>query len=867
MIFRKIGNLIKGMLPQPFVRLLARSCASSACPRPSLCRRIIDFILSFFRKKSAPTRFTEEKWQEDFSKPQKSRFANETAEKYSSEIIPGSGLLLKIKSKNLFAWCQAPDSNYCDFDAECSFEFKTNAYCSGGMIFRMGNDFNYYYFLVSNKGYFRVDCVFNNNPIKLIEWTQFTLPIESAVTLRVTAWSNYFLFYINNTQVAKLNDETIGNGSITFCAQNYDTSPEAEILFTKININSIPDDVEKAYSETNEIPLEQRLVLAKSFFGNGKFLPAAVQMKSYLGGIDKEDITDEHLGFYGEILLNLGMFDDALKQFNEALEKNPAEKNYILEKANILYRLGNYEELKIFLLGKENILKDNAVYWNLRGHSMFFLGNSEAAAKFYKKAAEMDKENPLYFINLAKSYEAFGKEEKSAFAYAEASKLFFRQNNYPEAEDSAALALKKDNLASNKETAVKAKGVIAKISFSQGNLLKAEEEFKNLIETAPELCGSEIFFLYGLIRLNQGKQEQAVSLIEKACEKEEYYLYWYKLAEIFYSTGRNPGPALSKAYKLAPDDIWVNNLLGEIALRKNDTEKAEKYFGKSFSLGKESCEIIPAINYSETLIINNKVEQALAVLEAFPKDDDKEILLQKGKIYGLLGKGLASEKMYKKVITLYPKDKDVIKALASFYYNSEQYGKAEEVLAKADNLEKDSALLNIAGNIARVVGNFEAAFDAYEKSLALTYDPVVALNYIEGLCEILNFKGAKIKLNKYFGNSANAGTDANKARLERLRARIENKTEIKLTCASCHKKWSVPKDAADMDSDKKLKLIGDPDPSSPAGKCPSCSKIYCVKCATEWLKDGKFKCRECSESLKLSDKYLRYLALEAASKN
>ncbi|MCL2480768.1 MAG: tetratricopeptide repeat protein [Spirochaetaceae bacterium] len=873
MIFQKAAYLIKY-----FILNTADIIKSFALKTRDI---ITGFIFSFFHKKNNYSRFTEEIWEEDFSLPNKSRFTDSAHEKYSYEIIPQEGLLFKFKSKNLFAWCLAPDSNYSDFTAECSFEFKTDAYCSAGMIFRMGNDYNYYYFLASNKGYFRIDCVFNGKPMRLIEWTQIVSPLESVVTLRITAWDSYFLFYIDNIQVAKLNDETIGNGSITFCAQNYDTAPEAEILFKKISVNSIPDEVEKLYSDKIEIPLPQRLVLAKAFFGNGKFLPAAVQMKSYLDNINKEDITDELLGFYGEILLNLGMYEDALKYFNEALEKKPDEKNYILEKANILYQLGNYEELKVFLSNMENMFQDNPIYWNLRGHSMFYLGNNETASEFYKKATELDKENPFCFINLAKACEALGDNEKTASCYAEGSLLFFRQNNYSEAEDAASIALKKET--GNKEIEVKAKSVIAKILFSEGKYFKAEGEFKNLVEADPETCGSEMFFLYALIKLSQGKTEDAIPLIEKACEKEEYYLYWYKLAEIFYLTGKDPQGPLSKAYNLAPEDIWVNNLLGEIALQKRDSENAEKYFEKSFSLGKSSHEVIPAINYSEALIINNKTEQALDILETFPNDQDKEILLQKGRIYELLEREEDLEKVYKKAFALYPKDKDAARAMASFYFNSEQYGKAEEILVGIDDLETDNTLLNITGNIARIIGNFNAAFDAYEKSLALKYDPVVALNYIEGLCEILKYKEAKIKLDEYFNSKAAGESDmfgANNAyidnekilndrsgklqkRLERLRARISNETETKLACVSCNKEWTVPNDVAD--SDKKLTLVGDPDPSSPAGKCPTCNKIYCVKCATEWLEEGRFKCPECKENLKLSDKNLRYLALESAS--
>ncbi|MDX9799838.1 MAG: tetratricopeptide repeat protein [Spirochaetia bacterium] len=885
----------------------------------------------FLKRKNdiSPDTADGEEWKENFSIFRKSRFKNEKEKNYISEVKPGSGLQLVIKKENIFAWCKPPESIYTDFDAQCSFSFESDfSYCSGGLLFRMGNDYNYYYFLLSNRGYYRVDCVFNGNPMRLIGWTPLSFPHEKTNTLRITAWGSVFLFYINGRQVAKLNDETIGSGFITFCGQNYDRSSvpavaesrdpadpppassepvlsfpaaagtaatadspstaaslssdisikssgrrEAVLLLKKLKVTSVPADVEKAYSEIHEIADEQKLLLARSFFDRGQFLPAAVQVKSYLKNNPSEGKNGELISWFGEILVNLGMYEDALIQFEKCLEKDPQGKNYLLEKGNILYQLGRYDKLKTFLLSSDSVLEAEPLYWNLLGHSFFYLGRNTDAEIYYKKAAEIDPENPLYFLNAAKTLESSKKDEEAASYYAESSVLFFREGNYGEALSAAELALKK--VSSGSSIRMKGESVIAKISFQNNDFREAEKKFKEITTDYPDECGSEIFFLYGLIQFEKGKHKKAAQLVEKACEKESsFYLYWYKLAEIYRAASPvSAGPeksdvktadALSKAYELAPDDFLVNNLLGTIALENNNIADAEKYFETAFRVKPEYSAGSAAVNYSEALLLNGKTDKALYVLDSVPSDAD--VLLQKGKIFSESGQSAAALRQFTEARDLYPESLPAAKTLVIYYYNNEEYGKAEEIISSiADAAASDSGILNIRGNIARVRGDFDSAFSDYRKSLELDFDPVVALNYIDGLCETLDFKKASEKYEEYFGaDSSETCSGAVAERKEKLFKQIERETVKALECSICGRKWKVPKN---IKEDRRITIKGDPDPESPAGQCPSCKKIFCIRCASEWIKNGRFCCPECGENLKLSDRYLRYLASLYASKS
>ena len=198
------------------------------------------------------------KAEERFRRLKKCRFKSEAGDNYSVELHRNR-LVMELFKKNLFAWCSSSFFSVSDFTVEADFSFDTkDSYSSCGIIFRKGSEFNYYYFLVSNRGYFRVDCVFNGKPVPLIEWTPLCEKIESDVSVKVVALGGYFNFYVNSEKVSSVHDETIGQGDVTFCCQNYDETDNTVVSLKRFLVNSISTDVETAYSEETDIKPAQK---------------------------------------------------------------------------------------------------------------------------------------------------------------------------------------------------------------------------------------------------------------------------------------------------------------------------------------------------------------------------------------------------------------------------------------------------------------------------------------------------------------------------------------------------------------------------------------------------------------------------------
>jgi len=90
------------------------------------------------------------------------------------------------------------------------------------------------------------------------------------------------------------------------------------------------------------------------------------------------------------------------------------------------------------------------------------------------------------------------------------------------------------------------------------------------------------------------------------------------------------------------------------------------------------------------------------------------------------------------------------------------------------------------------------------------------------------------------------------------RARAQHETLI--SCAQCGRQWWAPKSLPPQPG---LKVRGEPPGNAPAGRCPSCGKVYCVSCASANVREMRFVCADCGENLKLSEDSLKWLLVQA----
>ncbi len=800
------------------------------------------------QNKAESDSIVEEKVEEKFTSLKKCRFSPEDRNDYQIEISKNS-LFMKLKKKNMFAWCENSFYRYEDFIAEADFSFTNpDAYSSAGLVFRKGSEFNYYYFLVSTMGYFRVDCVFNGNPLPLVDWTLLEKETGSDITVKAVGLGGYFDFYVNGNKVCSINDETVSIGGITFCSQNYSSMDESSVLLRRFYINSIPSDVETAYSDKRVISVNQKMNLVRSLYERGKFEPAAVQMESIIRNSDRKEIDSSFYSLYGEILLNLKLHNEALRCFDLCLEENGENIHFILEKGNLLYQTGRYLDLYGFLSGYEDLCRENPVYWDLKGHSSFYLGNFNEAADYYIRACSLDPEIPVYYYNAAGSLEKSGKYDEAIEYYKKALLLFYRNGDL---EDTESLISLFDSMGIKDRDA---EGIRGKLLFSENKFEEAEKIFQGLIENGD--CGSDIYYLSGLYKYRKGDIMGCLEYLKKSSQLEpECALYHFKLAEIGYLNSMESESSIEKALEYSPDDVWINNLAGLISMKNNKLEEAEKYFSKAFRINND---LKIALNYAEVLSLAGKGEEALNVLDSV--DETEEVILRKGEILVKSGQHDKAYNYLELSYTRKPDNPGIMKNLAEVCYLTDKISRCEEILYQLEAKYPDNSVYNMIGNIARLKGEYGRAESAYLRSLEIEEDPVVFLNYIEGICEKQDYFTAYDKYRYYI-----EGRELPENLLPRsvkLLERIRRETETVLSCSTCGREWTVRKNIV---MKKKVRLIGDPLPESPAGRCPSCGKIYCVECALEWISGPRFSCPDCNENLKLSDDYLRHIVSEYAA--
>jgi hypothetical protein len=110
---------------------------------------------------------------------------------------------------------------------------------SYGIIFRVVDAENLYYFCISDVGYYYAGLLENGVWTTLIDWTvTTTINVNSSNALKVVANGAQFTFYVNGSEVDTLRDGTHPSGTAGLAIELYDAGDQSIFEFDNFTIES-----------------------------------------------------------------------------------------------------------------------------------------------------------------------------------------------------------------------------------------------------------------------------------------------------------------------------------------------------------------------------------------------------------------------------------------------------------------------------------------------------------------------------------------------------------------------------------------------------------------------------------------------------
>lgn len=788
-----------------------------------------------FKKKDAPIdpdAEPQEKWESNPKNPDW-RWESESETDYAADV-DDSGVRLTLHRERLYAWAVNPLYRYRNFALKSSLCLETEGYAAGGFLFRFMDDSSFYSCLVSNRGQFRVDVVFNGSPIPLIPWTPVPGKFDpKQFELVLIARDETLTVVLDGLWAGETTDDMIDRGRLALAGQTY--SGAASVKLTCIELENREVPVEKAlehWEDTVPPAASQRQALAESLASSMRFREAAFQLSKLRAS---GELSREGVLLLSQCWLEDGLYSEALGAVEEILKKETWDMA-LKQKASILYLMSRYLDLRDFVLPLTSEFPQEGALWMSLGHAQDQLGNWKEAAEAYGRWAELEPDQPFAWLYAGNLWEKAGDNAKAMESYPRAADLFFRQEAMMDLEG---VLEKMKRLAPESGALAAMEG---KIAFGAGQTEKALALFQKSRSLGVDDPAAD--YLEGMTARDNGDREAALEKFRSAAQKEPGYgLFRFRYAETLYLLeDSNALEEARAACESDPQNPWVWNLLG--LCLEGPEEKADA-FEKAHRLEPDLEE--PFLNFAGALCTLGRGEEAEKMLRHRGSAGAWNLL---GRLRSDAGLWEEAESFLDRALLLHPNFEDALANMRRPLWEQGKMGKLERVLSQLLELrpEEPGYLLDLA-ETAWSLGDWPRGEVALR--ILLGIEPAHA----GARRALMRHYMGRFRYDKVIDILTESEKTCPNEDWSEWRKALRSATQDRLSCAACGREWWLPKNFSDPG---RLRLVGEPPPEAPGGKSQETGKIYCVSCAQQHVSEGRFLCPETGGPLVL-DKALVYL--------
>jgi tetratricopeptide (TPR) repeat protein len=446
------------------------------------------------------------------------------------------------------------------------------------------------------------------------------------------------------------------------------------------------------------------------------------------GNLFLEDSLRSFEHFVNADLLELmGQKEQALQEYQKALEILPDNREIRFSYAQALFRMRKYAEA--IVEASKIKIKDADTYF-LLGESYRFLGEIGNAKQSYENTVLLDSNNVQAYSNLALIYQRENKLDAYISAWKNVARLMplntevrfqlvqtlVQLGNYPEALTELDKVLLIDS--GNR----KALYLKAEIFQKQNNLPLAIQSYEQLLKAD----STNIDWNQNLLDLyfKTNNLPQAISILQRLNSLHpEEDRFKEELAGLYISTQKyqQADSILVPLVNKKPDDFFGHYLLGKSKQGNRSLKEAEIEFKKAVALNDSVWQIWTSLVsvYVARDSLKNAVEALKQALEKVK--EKKEVYFSLGLIYSQMKDYNSAIENLSQAIKLDPQNKYYYFQIGAAYEQSSYFASADSSFQKALQIDSSFAdALNYLGYMYADSGiNLETAKYLIEKALLI----------------------------------------------------------------------------------------------------------------------------------------------------